>query len=350
MPVSVVIPTYKRAYLLKYVFEALTKQTYKDFEVVVIVKPSGDGTEGVVEKYKKLMKIHLIAQTEGYHTDALNLGLANSNGKIILLLDDDAIPVPSWVQCHVEAYKIPNVGGVAGNVISASARAAAEKIVPDEGQMSQIIPEYNTFLKSVGLKIWSRPIEGLEDYFVYVSKAGVVEYNYDVGRLASRKLTKSLLGMGANMSVLSEALKDFRFPKSWILGLTAEQFIGWHIWRKRYNLIFNPKAEVYHLEHGQTLSRNIRDSKREHLRWIERDLLFYRLYGIEKNLSKMHRISWRIFSTADNIKKICWNRETDRIVRMKASFNSELIGLKWLLSRKLGGYYSPLKDLEKYVE
>jgi glycosyltransferase involved in cell wall biosynthesis len=348
VPVSVVIPTYKRGHLLGYVFDALSKQIYKDFEVLVILKPSGDGTEAVIQKYKKALKIQLIVQSEGYITDALNLGLANSNGKIILLLDDDAVPVPSWVQSHVETYKTPNVGGVAGNVLSAKLKG--EKIVPNEGQMSQIIPYHKIFLKSFALKIWSRPIEGLEDYLVYISKAGVVEYNYDVGLLASRQLTKSLLGMGANMSFLSDAVKDFKFPDSWILGLSFEQFLGWHIWRKGYNLIFNHDAQVYHLEHGQTLSRNIRNPRRERLRWIERDLLFYRLYGIEENLSRMHRISWLIFSTADNIKKICRNRETDRIVRMKASFNSGLIGLKWLLSRKLRGYYSPLTDMRKYLK
>ncbi|HML02442.1 MAG TPA: glycosyltransferase family 2 protein [Candidatus Bathyarchaeia archaeon] len=264
VPVSVVIPTYKRAHSLNYVFEALTKQTYHDFDVEVILKPSGDGTEDIIEKYEKVLKIRLTVQTKGYITDALNLGLANSNGKIIVLLDDDALPVPRWVQSHVEAYEIPNVGGVSGNVLSA--KLAGEKLVPMRGQMSQIIPCQENFLKRFALKVWSCPIEGLEDYLVYISKAGVVEYNYDVGRIASHKLANSLLGMGANMSVLSEAVKDFSFPKSWILGLGCEQFMGWHIWRKGYGLIFNAKAEVYHLEHGQTLSRNIRDSKRERLR------------------------------------------------------------------------------------
>jgi len=344
-PVSVLIPTYKRAHLLNYVFDALAKQTYKDFEVEVILKPSGDGTESVIQRYKNVLKIRLIVQTEGYLTDALNLGLENSNGKIILLLDDDAIPVPSWVQSHVDVYKIPNVGGVSGNVLSA--KLTGGKVVPMKEPVSQIISNQKTFLKSFALKIWSCPIEGLEEYLVYISKAGVVEYNYDVGCLASHQLAKSLLGMGANMSFLSEAVLDFKFPKSWILGLGCEQFMGLHIWRKGYNLIFNPNSEVYHLEHGQTLSRSIRDPKMERLRWIERGLLFYRLYGTEQNLSRMHRISWLIFSAADDIKKTCWNKETWRIIRLRASFNSELIGLKWLLSRKLSGYYSPLTDLKK---
>jgi glycosyltransferase involved in cell wall biosynthesis len=322
-------------------------QTYDNFEVLIIFKPSGDSTEVAAKKHAGSLKIKLIRQTKGYLVDALNLGLKNATGDIIAFLDDDAIPASDWIQQHVETYNQPNVGGVAGDVIPSSINGEKLAIY---SKSSEIIPESRPFMVTLASKLWSCPLVGQEDYFLYISKAGTMDYNFNIALQAKHQVTKSVLGMGANMSVLAKAVKDFQFPNSWVLGLGNEQFLGWHIWRKGYNLIFNPKAEVYHLEHGQTLSRNIRDSKREHLRWIERDLLFYRLYGIEKNLSSMHRISWLIFSTADNIKKICRNRETDRIVRMKASFNSALIGLKWLLSRKLRGYYSPLIDMRKYIK
>lgn len=155
--------------------------------------------------------------------------------------------------------------------------------------------------------------------------------------------------MGVNMSVLSDAVEDFKFPSSWILGLSSEQFLGWHVWKKGYNLVFNPNAKVYHLIHDQTLSRNIKETKKEILRWIEHNLLFYRLYGLEQNLSKMHRITWLIFSLLVDIKKIRADKEIQRIIQMKSRLHSELIGLKWLLSRKLGGCYSPLIDLKNFV-
>lgn len=222
-------------------------------------------------------------------------------------------------------------------------------MIPIKDKASEIIPTYKPFSDSIGYKVWNRPLEGLEDYLVYVSKAGVVEYNSDMSHLAWCQTTKSLLGMGANMSVLSRAVEDFRFPSSWILGLTWEQFLGWHIWKKGYNLLFNPNAKVHHLIHGQTLSRSIKDTKKETLRWIEYNLLFYRLYSLEQNLSKMNRITWLMFSILVDIKKICKDKEIQRIIRMKSKFRSELIGLKWLLTRKLGARYSPLIDLKNFV-
>ena len=345
--VSVLVPTFKRAHLISYVFEGLRKQTYKDFEVVVILKPSGDGTEDIVKKYKKWLNINLILQNEGFVVDALNLGFKYAQGNIIAFLDDDAIPFPDWTQKHLETYVESSVGGVAGNVIPATLKG--ENSIPIRDKASEIIPNYKPSLDSIGRKVWNRPLEGLEDYLVYVSKAGVVEYNSRISQLAWYQTTKSLLGMGANMSVLSRAVEDFRFPSSWVLGLGWEQFLGWYVWKRGYHLVFNPNAKVHHLIHNQTLSRNIKETKKETLRWIEYNLMFYRLYGIEPNLSKMHRITWLIFSILVDIKKICRDKEIQRIIRMKSKLHSELIGLKWLLSRKLGGCHSPLIDLENLV-
>lgn len=343
--VSVLIATYKRARLLNLVLDALTKQTCKDFEVVVVLKSSGDGTEDIVEKYKKLMKIKLIIQTEGYVVDAVNLGLRAATGDIMAFLDDDAIPFSDWIQNHVETYSLSNVGGVAGNVIPALLNG--NKVVQIKSKLSEVIPDSKPFMETIARKLWRCPLKGLEDHLVYISKAGVVYYNFKIAERANHQITQSMLGMGANMSISSRAISDFNFPNSWILGLSYEQFLGWHIWRKGYSLFFNPKIKVHHILHGQTLSRNIKDAKKDTLRWTENNLLFYRLYGLEPELSQMHRLTWLISDTIVDVKKICVDRETSRVARLKSKLYSESIGLKWLLSRRLNSGYSPLTDLKK---
>lgn len=345
---SILIPTYKRAHLLDHVLNSLVKQTFKNFEVIVVLKPSGDGTEEVIKKYKNTIKIRLILQKQGYVTDALNLGLTHAKGDIIAFLDDDAIPFSEWLQNHVRIYIKSNVGGVAGEVIPAILKG--NKPLSIKNKVSEIIPNFKPFLEAIGRKIWYKPLDGLEDYLVYISKAGTVSYNTNMSQEAQQQTTKSLLGMGANMSVLRKAIEGFIFPNSWMLGLSWEQFLGWHIWKKGYALIFNPNAKVHHIIHDQTLTRNIRETKRDALRIIEHNLLFYRLYDLERNLSWMHRITWLIFSNLVDLKKICKGKELQRITAVKSTLNSEIIGIKWLISRKLGCHYSPLIDLKHFAE
>jgi len=61
------------------------------------------------------------------------------------------------------------------------------------------------------------------------------------------------------------------------------------------------------------------------------------------------QITWLAFSTMLDLKKINKDKEVKRIIRMKATFHSEIIGLKWLISRKQGRLFSPLIDLKHFA-
>jgi glycosyltransferase involved in cell wall biosynthesis len=346
--VSVILPTYKRAHLITHVLEALACQTYANFEVLVVLKPSGDKTEEILQRFSRILRIEVIIQKEGFVTDALNLGLDHVHGDIIAFLDDDAIPLEDWLQKHVATYEEYNVGGVAGNVVPGRLRGNLS--LPVEGA-SEIIPEPNWFLNSARQILWNCPLEGLEHYMVFISRAGRVSYDSEFSEHARHNVTRSLLGMGANMSLLAEPVRDFRFPRTWILGLSWEQYIGWYVWKRRgYSLVFNPEAVVCHLIHNRSLSRFGKSAKREALSTVEGNLLFYRLRSLESNLSLMHRIVWLMYVSLENAKKICFNRELWRISWMRGTFLSETIGLKWLISAKFGGKYTPLADLKKILE
>lgn len=343
--VSVLIPTYKRAHLISHVLEALQRQSYSNFETLVLLKPSGDGTEEVLEGFRKALNMRLILQEEGYVTDALNIGLEQAKGTVVAFLDDDAVPHRDWLQNHLVTYSDSSIGGVAGNVVPTALERAST--YAKEGE-SEIIPYPEEFMKSTGRILWNCPIEGLENHLVYISRAGRVTYDSSLSQCSWDRVTKSLLGMGANMSVLSKTVKGFKFPSSWILGISWEQFLGWHIWNQGYTLVFNPNAVVNHIIHDQTLSRDKKDLKKEALRVMEGNLLFYRLHGLEQNLSGMHRIVWLIINIMMNTKKLCVNHELERLAWIKGTFCSELIGLKWLLSKKVGCQYSPMADLKKF--
>jgi glycosyltransferase involved in cell wall biosynthesis len=345
--VSIIIPTYKRGNLLNYVLEALTTQTSKDFEVLMIVKPSGDGTEQIIEKYRERLKIKIIIQKHGYFLDALNLGLKNAKGKIIIFLDDDAVPFPNLIHSHILSYSTPAVGGVAGDVVPVILRG--NTLCPFEDTPSEIIPA-RVSETVLARKLGSRPLKGLEDYLIYISKAGFVSVNYEVATRALSQPVNSLLAKGANMSISSEASVGFQFPTSCVLGLTNEQYLGWYLWKKGYRVIVNTQIKAYHINHGQSLSRNIKNAKKEAVLCTEARLLFYRLYGSEPELSIMHRLVLLILEAIIDVKSICLHKDISRISMFKNKISAELMGLRWLVYKKLGLKYSPLADLEKILQ
>jgi glycosyltransferase involved in cell wall biosynthesis len=346
--VSVIIATYNRGYLLNHVLEALTNQTCDDFEVLMVVKPSGDGTEQIIETYRERLNIKIIVQNHGYVTDALNLGLKHVKGEIFVFIDDDAIPFPNLIQAHILSYSEDTVGAVAGDVMPVI--LDGKKICQFTGVSSEIIPAKNSGSDLIR-KLRHRPLKGLENYLFYISKAGFVSFNYDVADVArDNKIVYSLLAKGANMSVSSKAIADFQFPTSCIVGLTFEQQLAWYLWKKGYRVIFNPALKVYHIHHGQSLSRNIKDVKKKRVHCAENSLLFYRLHGSEPELSIMHRIVWLLIDPFIDIIKICINKEFSRISMFKHKFFAELIGLRWLICKKLKLRYSPLVDLEKMLQ
>lgn len=112
--VSVVICTYNRAKYLEKCLNSLNKQTYPNFEIVVVDGPSNDETSQVLEKYPE---IKLIKQEKlNGLSFARNLGIQASDGEIVAFIDDDAVADENWIKYLVEGYTDESIGGVGGPV------------------------------------------------------------------------------------------------------------------------------------------------------------------------------------------------------------------------------------------
>ena len=89
---TVFTPTYNRAYCLTRLFNSLVKQTYKDFEWVIVDDGSTDNTEDLVESFRKQRVdfpiVYKKTKNGGKHR-AINSGMELVNGDMILLMDSD---------------------------------------------------------------------------------------------------------------------------------------------------------------------------------------------------------------------------------------------------------------------
>jgi glycosyltransferase involved in cell wall biosynthesis len=87
--VSVVIPAYNEATYIDRLLEALAKQKFKDFEVIVSDAQSKDGTEKVVNSFKDRLDIKLIESPPKGPSHGRNIGAAQARGEWLLFFDAD---------------------------------------------------------------------------------------------------------------------------------------------------------------------------------------------------------------------------------------------------------------------
>lgn len=98
--ITVCTPTYNRAYLLKRPFESLQKQTFKDFEWLIIDDGSTDNTEEIVKEFKKQASfpITYVKQSNQGRAAALNTSYKYIKTKYVINLDSDDAYLPDALE------------------------------------------------------------------------------------------------------------------------------------------------------------------------------------------------------------------------------------------------------------
>lgn len=99
--ISVIIPTYNRAEILRLALDSLAAQTLASgaFEVLVVDNNSGDHTRAVVEAYcQHLAHFHYLSEHAQGAAHARNRGLQVAQGEYVGLMDDDAKAAPTWLE------------------------------------------------------------------------------------------------------------------------------------------------------------------------------------------------------------------------------------------------------------
>jgi peptidoglycan/xylan/chitin deacetylase (PgdA/CDA1 family) len=114
LQLSVIIATYNRRAQLGTCLQALSVQAQppSDFEVVVVVDGSTDGTLQMLAELKSPYPLRIVEQQNRGQCAALNRGAEIAKGRFCLFLDDDIIGTPQLVAEHLRAQN--ECGGVVG--------------------------------------------------------------------------------------------------------------------------------------------------------------------------------------------------------------------------------------------
>ena len=90
--ITVFTPTYNRAYILENLYRSLQRQSYTDFEWLVVYDGSADNTRELFENWQQETNpfpIRYHKQENGGKCRAINTGLGLSEGELFLNVDSD---------------------------------------------------------------------------------------------------------------------------------------------------------------------------------------------------------------------------------------------------------------------
>lgn len=120
--ITVFTPTYNRAHLLPRLYESLCRQTFTDFEWVIVDDGSVDDTKGIVNKFLvdsvEFLGIRYFLQENGGKHRAINRGVREARGELFFIADsDDSLP-PDALEQVARVYETvcgdESFGGVCG--------------------------------------------------------------------------------------------------------------------------------------------------------------------------------------------------------------------------------------------
>lgn len=88
MKVSIITVCYNSAETIEDTIKSIKAQTYKNIEYIVVDGGSKDYTNQIVNKYSKVVDVHISEKDEGLY-DAMNKGIKMATGDVIGILNSD---------------------------------------------------------------------------------------------------------------------------------------------------------------------------------------------------------------------------------------------------------------------
>ncbi|MDP3983835.1 MAG: glycosyltransferase family A protein [Acidimicrobiia bacterium] len=169
---SVVIRCYNEAAHIGRVFEALKRQAFRDFEVIVIDSGSDDGTLDIVAGHDATV-VHIRKEDFSFGR-SLNLGCGAARGEYLVFLSAHCYPVDDqWLANLITGFDDPQVAAVYGKQRGVDSSHFSEQQIfrrwyPEESIDRQDGPFCNNANCAVRRALWEQfpydeELTGLED-------------------------------------------------------------------------------------------------------------------------------------------------------------------------------------------
>ena len=136
--VSIIIPTFNRAYILPKAIDSVLSQTYDNWELIIVDDGSTDNTKSIVADYKN-PKIKYVYQENKRQSAARNKGLEIAKGDLIAYIDSDNELHPNYLEVILK--KISENP----NTLYALVQAKRTLELYENGKLTKIIDDSDDF-------------------------------------------------------------------------------------------------------------------------------------------------------------------------------------------------------------
>jgi glycosyltransferase involved in cell wall biosynthesis len=131
--ISVIMPTYNRAYIIERAIKSIINQTYHDWELIIVDDASEDNTSEVVKKYIN-EKIHYYSYNTNKGANyARNYGVKMASGKWITFLDSDNY----WPE-HRLKHQVSKINNITCDRFFLYGKVS----IKDENDFTNIVPNH----------------------------------------------------------------------------------------------------------------------------------------------------------------------------------------------------------------
>ncbi|MEM6885071.1 MAG: glycosyltransferase, partial [Verrucomicrobiota bacterium] len=116
--VSIVVCTYNGGDTLRACLESLQRQSYPDYEIIVVDDGSTDQTQQILQEFSD---IRIITQENCGLSAARNRGIFASRGEVVAFTDSDCMPDEDWLYYLIQTLELEGTEAVGGPNISPAA-------------------------------------------------------------------------------------------------------------------------------------------------------------------------------------------------------------------------------------
>ena len=129
--ITILIPAYNTSRYIGQCLDSVLAQTYTDFDILVVDDGSVDQTVSIVQSYMPRAPVSLLTLPHKGVTYATHIGILNSRGPVIAIVDSDDMMYPNTLHIPAVQFDDPKIGFVWSEFQLSTGRRGWSHPLPD---------------------------------------------------------------------------------------------------------------------------------------------------------------------------------------------------------------------------